>query len=251
MLPIRAIGFDLFNTLVTVESDTLKVADALLLQSLRESGFRLDEEEYRGSYREEAAKLVKEATQSGIETHNRFWIQAALGRQGYDLDPFDLRIAAGVEAYFTSFYQSTHVIPGTTELLTDLRASYRLGLLSNFTHGPACRRVIAETGLGAFFDVIIISGEEGYRKPSLILFQKLLEGLGVNGEQAIYVGDDPLPDIYGSRRAGMRPVWTTYVMDHQLLFAPNLVARDGAAPDGDVPRISGWDDLYRLLGIKA
>jgi putative hydrolase of the HAD superfamily len=248
---IRAVGFDLFNTLVTVESSTLKLADTLLLQSLRESGFRLDEEEFKSVYREEAARLMKEATLSEIETHNRFWIQAALGRQGYVLDPFDPRIAAGVEAYFTSFYQNTRVIPGTMELLTDLRTSFRLGLLSNFTHGPAARRIIAETGLGSFFDVIVISGEEGYRKPSPILFQRLIEQLGVGGEQTLYIGDDPNPDIFGAGRAGLIPVWTTYVMDHQLPFAPGILERDGMVPDGDVPRISKWEDLYRLLGFKT
>ena len=250
MLPIRAIGFDLFNTLVTVDSSTLKLADKLLLQSLCENGFRLDEEEFKSAYREEAARLVEEAKLSEVETHNRFWIQAALARQGYELQPFDPRIAAAVEAYFTSFYETTRLIPGTTDLLTRLGSNYRLGLLSNFTHGPAARRIITQTGLSSFFPVILISGELGYRKPSPVVFQKLLEQLGAEGEQTLYIGDDPQPDIHGALRAGINPVWTTYVMDNQLPYAPSILVRDTKMPDGEVPRISGWDDLYRLLGFE-
>ncbi len=43
MRQIKAIGFDLFNTLVTMDPRTLKSADAMLLQSLRDHGFRLEE----------------------------------------------------------------------------------------------------------------------------------------------------------------------------------------------------------------
>lgn len=251
MLPIRAIGFDLFNTLVTVDSSSLKLADTLLLHSLRESGFRLDEEEFRSVYREEAGTRIKEAQLSGVETHNRFWIQAALCRQGHELDPFDSRIGAAVEAYFESFYESTRLIPGTAELLTRLRSRYRLGLLSNFTHGPACRRIIARTGLSSLFDVILISGELGYRKPSPVVFQRLLEELGAEGEHTLYIGDDPQPDIEGAIQAGIRPVWTTYVMDNRLPHAPAILSRDGSVPDAEVPRISDWGDLSRLLGLEV
>lgn len=251
MQRIKAIGFDLFNTLITIDPDTLKSADDLLLHSLRENGFHLEEKEFGEAYREEAGRFVEEARLSGVETHNRFWIHAALTRQGYRLDPFDARIAAAVELYFTGFYGSTRLIPGTLELLENLRLRYRLGLLSNFTHAPAARRIIDRNGIGHFFEVILISGELGYRKPSPLVFRELVRQLGVEGGNTLYIGDDPQPDIHGAWRAGLQPVWSTYVIENGLAFAPGVLAREAGVPDREVPRISCWEDLYRLLNIKV
>jgi putative hydrolase of the HAD superfamily len=250
MRRIKAIGFDLFNTLVTVDPLILKSADLRLLEALRKNGFRLQEKEFHEAYQEEAMRFVTEARLSEVETHNRFWIHAALTRHGYHLDPFDPRIAAAVEVYFSIFYGSTHLIPGTRELLSNLGSKYRLGLLSNFTHGPAARRIIEEVGIAGHFDVILISGELGYRKPSPFVFRELVEQLGVDGGRTLYVGDDPQPDIHGAWRAGLQPVWSTYVMDNGLPFAPGVLAREAGVPDGEVPRISNWNDLYRLLNIQ-
>jgi putative hydrolase of the HAD superfamily len=250
MLRIKAIAFDLFNTLITVDSRALKVADNLLLECLRENGFRLEESVFKEAYREEAGRFIEEARLSEVETHNRFWIHAALVRHGYELDPFDPRIAAAVDAYFSGFYETARIIPGTLELLSDLRLVYPLGLLSNFTHGPAAREIIANTGIGPFFDVILISGELGHRKPSPLVFRELIQKLGVDGAHTVYIGDDPQPDIHGAWRAGLQPVWTTYVMDNGLAFAPGVLAREAGVPDREVPRISNWRDLYRLLNLK-
>ncbi|MBN1106153.1 MAG: HAD family hydrolase [Deltaproteobacteria bacterium] len=251
MNQIRAVAFDLFNTLITVDSETLKVANATLIEALRESGFQLDEESFKTGYREAAVRLLEECRATGRETHNRFWISAGLASLGHEVDPYDPRITGAVEAYFSGFYCRIRLIEGTRRMLAMLKEDYRLGLLSNFTHGPAARRIIAETGLAPFFQVVLISGELGYRKPSPIVFEKLVEQLGVEREHILYVGDDPEPDIAGAQAAGLHPVWTTYVMDHNLPYGPRIVDRDGSAPGGDVPRISSWEDLLRLLDVQA
>jgi FMN phosphatase YigB (HAD superfamily) len=64
--------------------------------------------------------------------------------------------------------------------------------------------------------------------------------------EMIYVRDDPEPDITGARRAGIRPVWTTYVLDRGMPSAPGYMSRD-SEEDFKVPRISDWDDLKKLL----
>jgi FMN phosphatase YigB (HAD superfamily) len=99
--------------------------------------------------------------------------------------------------------------------------------------------------------VILISGELGHRKPSPLVFRELVQKLGVEGAHTVYVGDDPQPDIHGAWRAGLQPVWTTYVMDNGLAFAPGILAREAGVPDGEVPRISNWKELYKLLKLKT
>lgn len=251
MQPIQAIGFDLFNTLITVDADTMKAAHGMVIASLRESGLSLEEESFKEAYREAAVRFLDDARRSERETHNRFWICEALQSQGHALSPEDPRISTAVEDYFSAFYPRTHLIPGTLEMLGTLRHRYRLGLLSNFTHGPAAWRILTETGLIPFFDVILISGELGYRKPSAFLFQKLAVQLSSKNDGVLYVGDDPEADILGALRAGLQPIWTTYAMDHQVSHAPVTLTREDPAPPPNVPKISGWEDLFKMLGTPT
>jgi len=244
---ITAIGFDLFNTLITVEPHTLDEAMRRLIRSLRQSGLELGDEPFKEAHQEAALRFIEKARQDGRETHNRFWISAALQTQGYDVPPDDPRITAAVNAYFSAFLKRCHLIPGTKEMLRTLRGLYRLGLLSNFTHAPAAREIIDRVGLAPFFDVLLISGELGYRKPHPLVFRRLIEHLGVEKNQILYVGDDPEPDITGAQRAGLQPVWTTYIRDENLPFAPGIISRDAEEPDLKVPRISTWKNLLSLL----
>jgi putative hydrolase of the HAD superfamily len=244
---IRAIGFDLFNTLITVEPQTLQEAHSGLFSSLIESGFQLEEDAFRKAHRQAAMDHLAECQKDGRETHNRFWISAALAGQGYQVSPDDLRIAKAVERYFSAFLEYCRLIPGTGEMLEILQKRYRLGLLTNFTHGPAARNILDHLGITSFFGIILISGELGYRKPHPSVFLKLIEQFGVETEQILYVGDDLEPDIKGARAVGLQPVWTTYVMDHQIPYARGILTGVPEPPDPAVPRISTWQDLLSLL----
>ncbi|HNU71329.1 MAG TPA: HAD family hydrolase [Thermodesulfobacteriota bacterium] len=244
---IKAFGFDLFNTLITVDPDTLDRSHVNLAQSLRENGFEVDGQSFKTAHNDAALLYLEQCRLDGRETHNRFWISTALAKMGFSIVPDDVRIAAAVEAYFVPFYDDCRLIPGTTEMLKHLRKTYRLGLLSNFTHGPAARRIIDSLGLAPYFDVILISGELGYRKPHSLVFERLVEALDTERECIVYVGDDPEPDIFGAQEAGLRPLWTTYVMDHQLPLPPRILSRGSGAPDASVPRISTWKDLCVYL----
>lgn len=244
---IKAIGFDLFNTLITVDKSALGEAVGRLTKSLRQSGFVLDGETFKQAHKQAALKYFKEARREGRETHNSLWISAALESQEYHVPPEDPRIGAAVDAYFSAFLGDVHLIPGTLSLMRELKGSYRLGLLSNFTHAPAARDLMDRVGLTPFFDVVLISGDLGFRKPHPMVFQRLVEELGVRREAILYVGDDPEPDITGAREAGIQPVWTTYVRDRHIPFAPGDPPTRTENPNHGVPRISQWEELLSLL----
>ena len=250
MKRITGIGFDLFNTLITVDAPALEKGLHRLMRSLSKSGFAFDNDAFSVAYREAALRFVGEAHRDGRETHNSFWISAALESLGYHILPDDPCIAVGVDAYFSAFLEHCNLIPGTAEMLGTLKARYRLGLLSNFTHGPAARKIIDRVGLTAFFDVVLISGELGYRKPHPLVFRRLIECFEVHGSQILYVGDDPEPDILGAERAGIQPVWFTYVRDHNIAPAPGMKLSNVRDPSSEVPRISTWQEFFGLLDWK-
>ncbi len=246
---IRAIGFDLFNTLITVGPNTLAEAMDRLIRSLRNSGITIEEISFKKAYLDRALKFVDRAKREGRETHNRFWISAALGDGGTPVLPDDDRISSAVECYFSAFYENIHPIPGAEAMLDALRSRYSLGLLSNFTHGPAAREILKCAGLNPYFKTILISGELGFRKPHPAVFRELAEGLDAPEDQILYIGDDPEPDIHGARKAGLKPVWMTYVRDRNLPQVRGILKGEKEIPDFEVPRISSWRDLFSLMDI--
>ncbi len=245
---IKAVGFDLFNTLIVAEPGAVDKALGCLLRSLRESGFELEETAFRRNHREEALQFIEAAHRSGRETHNRFWISATLKRHGYSVEPDDPRIARAVEDYFSLFPGHCHPIPETADLLGRLKERYRLGLLSNFTHTPAAMAILEAVGLMSYFETVLISGELGWRKPHARVFEQLAANLGVNRDEILFVGDDLDADIVGSREAGLVAVWTTVVRDQGIQAARTLMPEPADPPDDRLLRISCWDDLLGLLG---
>lgn len=247
MNQIKAIGFDLFNTLITVEPQTIGEAMRRLLKSLQKGGFALDYESFKQAHRQAALGFLEETRRDGRETHNRFWISTALKSLGYNVPPDDPRIATAVDGYFSAFFPYCHLVPGTREMLGTLRGKYRLGLLTNFTHPPAAREILDRVGLTPLFDVVLISGELGYRKPHPSVFRQLIDHLKVEKNRILYIGDDPESDITGARQAGLQPVWMTYVRDHNIPSAPGVLFKPAQDPDDNVPRVSTWKDLFSFL----
>lgn len=248
---IDAIGFDLFNTLIMAQDGALQEASRRLLHGLRRNGFELDSDLFRRTYREEALHCIQWAKKAGLETHNSLWISAALQKLGYSVAPDDPRITRTVDAYFSAFFDYCRLIPGTRDMLRALKGSYRLGLLSNFTHAPAAEGLIDHLGLRPFFEAVVISGAVGVRKPHPLIFDHLVDALRVPKTRLIYVGDDPDSDISGAMDAGIRPVWMTYVRNRDIPVVPGLMPESGDLPGEDIPRISSWDELFYFLEVPG
>ncbi len=244
---IKAIGFDLFNTLITMKPAALKDAQVRLIGSLREKGFTIEHGPFVKAYTEAVLEFLQQTKRDGKESHNRFWISKALAKLGQRVSPDDPHISVAVDTYFSAFVQYAKRIPGTREMLATLQGRYRIGLLSNFTHPPAATEIITDLGLAPFFDVILISGDLGYRKPHPSVFQELIDQLGVQSNQIAFVGDDPEADVTGAMRAGLKPIWTTYVRDNHIAPAPGMLGPADEEPAPAVPRISNWQDLFDLL----
>lgn len=85
--------------------------------------------------------------------------------------------------------------------LARLAARYRLFSLTN---GNADLQRI---GLAGYFEHSLGAWEAGAAKPDLRIFRALLERTGLEPEEVLYVGDDPVADIEGARAAGMPAVW--------------------------------------------
>ena len=249
MKDIKAIGFDLFNTLIYANPHTLDEALKRLVSSLIKDDINLDPEIFKSAHEKAAAQHIKQARQSGRETHNRFWISTALQDCGYSIDPDDPIIARAVEKYFSAFPENCNLIPDTLEMLELLKNHYHLGLLSNFTHASAALDIINTLKLRPFFQILLISGDLGWRKPHPNVFKELKERMGFRGEEMIYIGDDPEPDIIGAKTAGINPVWMTFIRDNPISTSPRLLPTSSIQNDQEVPSFSSWKEFLAYLGF--
>lgn len=89
------------------------------------------------------------------------------------------------------------------------RMGVKVGLICNTgsTPGATQRIFLDQVGLARYFDTLVFSDEERLSKPAKRLFHLTLERLGVQPEETVHIGDHPLNDVVGAKRAGMRAIW--------------------------------------------
>jgi putative hydrolase of the HAD superfamily len=93
----------------------------------------------------------------------------------------------------------------TGEALARLKAAgLRLGVVSN-SEGKVAEALEAAR-LRDYFDVVVDSGLIGIEKPDPRIFEAALDVLGLEPEEALYVGDLYDIDIVGARAAGIEAV---------------------------------------------
>lgn len=131
-------------------------------------------------------------------------LYAALGKTSPSPDE------AMLTYWSTHFADHIQLIPNAEKTLHALRADgHLLGLITN--GNPVLQNnKIDHTGFRSLFDHIIVSGTFGCDKPDPRIFRASLQALGVTADDAIYIGDNLVNDIYGAHGVGMKAVWANY-----------------------------------------
>ena len=127
----------------------------------------------------------------------------AIGFQHEDLKDVVSRLW---ETYLLEWPKDSVPYEETMPLLDYLMDRYKLGLVTNFVDGPTARNVIEKYRFDEIFDVIVVSGEEGYRKPKRTLFDKALSGLKSQPEHSVMIGDTLIADVVGPKEIGMKAI---------------------------------------------
>jgi putative hydrolase of the HAD superfamily len=103
-----------------------------------------------------------------------------------------------------------HEVLGSAQALLDSLRSrgIKTGLVANSWPDPArlLRADVQAFGLADLLDVIVFSEEVGFRKPQPEIFLHALSELGVEPENAMFVGDRLDADVQGAARVGMATV---------------------------------------------
>jgi putative hydrolase of the HAD superfamily len=91
------------------------------------------------------------------------------------------------------------VVPVLEQLATQ---DVRLGIISNWDE--RLRVLLRRLRLENYFEVIAISCEVGFPKPSPVIFEHAAEKLGVSPASVLHVGDSFDMDVAGAKSAGFR-----------------------------------------------
>ena len=195
--PVRAILFDLHDTLVGVPVDDLVARRRAAHEVLRSATGASDFAAFCAADDEARAALYPDGNPEMLDygVTNRFRI-ATLQLTGRDLPSGDL--ARMVDAYIDAWIELLVPLPGTTEALDTLGRRYRLGLVTDFGDAPGVYRILNRFGLAGRFDPVVVSAEVGRVKPHPSMFARALEGLELSPSEIVHVGDNLVCDVEGA-----------------------------------------------------
>ena len=241
MTAIEAVTFDFWNTLVYEERGHLRGRriDAWI-GILEDAGFACERQHLDAVYDSSWERYVASWT-----ANQQFQaVQAAehaMEQLGFDLPP-DIRDAltdafgqAGEEAQL-------HLTEGIEECLHSLKdAGVRLGIICDvgFTASAILREHLIRQGVLPLFDHWSFSDDVGAYKPSPVIFEDALEGLGgVAPERVAHVGDLRRTDVAGAQAMGMMAVRYTGVFDDDSADQPE--ADHVVASHVELPAVLGF-----------
>jgi putative hydrolase of the HAD superfamily len=134
----------------------------------------------------------------------------------------------------------TSIFPDVLDGLESLRqCGIKMGLVTN-AYQPMRLRDIEMDGHGIldFFPCCRFSAADvGYLKPHLSIFELALDCMGVEPEETVFVGDNPMADIGGAQAAGMRAV---------LRLVPHRIMQVGhpIVPDATINALTELPQLF-------
>lgn len=160
------------------------------------------------------SRLYKEIVIAHWNEAKKTWLAVSLGGvledllQSLELDVTQIDYDALMRAYDARPVRDVVLFDDTIPVLETLRQqAYKIGLITNSMMPMWMRDIELEAyAIMDYFDVRITSGDTGYIKPHPIIYQKALGLLGVEPQEAVFVGDRPDYDIAGANDAGLTSV---------------------------------------------
>jgi HAD superfamily hydrolase (TIGR01549 family) len=212
---LEVVTFDHYNTLQ--HSTTQNQEDIIhpIIRSLK-TRIDLDEERFLEKYIEQDKRYRKDMRETYVETTLDELVLEALLDSGHR----DAELTRVVEASVDHGLRTRRLTwyPDAEETLLRLKGlGYRLGLICN-THWRLLP--VRRSELQPFFDAITLSYEHGYMKPHPSICHTTRMKLDVKPENCLHVGDDPIADVLGAKKAGMK---TAYIRRNELDAEADIV----------------------------
>lgn len=165
--------------------------------------------------------IVDELERSDPATAHRIVDTVTLALQGsIDADVSRHMVASLLGLTLAGYNQRIRQAETKNQVLLDyiltLRPKYKTGIVSNILPGGLRTRFSSDE-LERYFDIVIGSGDIGYAKPDVRIYQIAAEKAGVETYECTFI-DDRQVYLDGARAAGMAPIlYASFIdMERQL-----------------------------------
>ena len=200
--PVRAIFFDVGNTLVRI--NYAAIADHLATHGVRVSADTVQRAEWRARVRLDAdlaaVPVARRSTETG-DTHVRY-LRYTLDGLGITDEGVIAAVTEWRRTYNSPVGPWNTVDPDAVPALEATRAAGLKTVVISNSNGTI-RSLLQGLGLLPLLDVVLDSGEEGVEKPNPEIFRRALARAGVAAGEAVYIGDLHAIDVLGARGAGV------------------------------------------------
>jgi len=201
---IRGIFFDLYGTLLVYGNMKKAWADWLnhFHMSLKTHGLKLSEQEFSRECDRffEGSEPVLAANNLTIFENRIKTLCTSLEIRISDGD-----IGSVADLIAGEWQKEIELDQDAVPVLSKLKETKKLALVSNFDHPRHVRKCLSGYGLDVLFESVVISGEIGVKKPDPGIFKPALSATGLTHGEVAYVGDTDV-DIEAANAAGMMPV---------------------------------------------
>jgi putative hydrolase of the HAD superfamily len=240
---IKAVGFDFVGTLVQSNADH-ELCMRQLIESLEAAGLEFSADRFKSIHAEVVHKYRDLREMTCIEVNNEVWVSETLRQMGHSLEPSSEVIKVAVDAYFQPYVDTLYLSPKTLSALSSVHRRFATCLISNFTVARAIHKSIRELGLHDFLDRIVVSEEKNVRKPHPKIFRDFLDAFDIKPQEAVFVGDSMIHDIYGAKSLGMKTILVMSKTSDPTERKITCPALDPIEPDA---KISSIDRILDVL----
>ena len=249
-VPLRAITFDLWDTIVADDSDEAHRAAQGLLS--KHDARRASVYEILSHHGPTELGDVVEAYDSVEEAFRHAWHEEFITWPVQDRLKEVLRrlkrtlpSAAFEEMVFTHATMEVAVPPdlidGAASVLSELASEYSLAIVSDaiVSPGTSLRQLLSDHGVFKYFSAFAFSDEIGRSKPHPSMFRSVADQLGVEALSMVHIGDREKNDVVGAHDFGAKAV---------LFTATRSTDREGTTADAVCER---YVDLPLIIKALA
>lgn len=197
---IEAILLDVGNTLRIVLKDEVFMADARH-QITELVGTPMPEDAFIELLEKRYQVLRKQAKEKLIEASEKeMWTK-------WMLPDFPAEKIAPLSGKLTRLWRDCdgRRVPrnDVKETIIELsKRGYVLGIIANTITETEIPDYLEEYGLTEYFKTVVLSSKVGIRKPNPEIYWEAARRMEVEPAQCVYVGDNPVRDVEGTRAAG-------------------------------------------------
>lgn len=211
---MKAILFDFWGTLLNSRFDAVKAYEEILKSATRNP---------RNLTAQDLAVIGKEVFDR-LRARNPITGPEFTFRDEQEIieQEYDLRFSTSYEERELLFLKYGHsdvrLVSGLPEFLKQAaRQGYRMGIVSNTIMSAKTLLTFLSSYCDIrYFDFLLASSEEKFRKPAPEIFFSAARKLSVDPAAIYFIGDSYTADIVGAYTAGMKPVYLLSPRDKAL-----------------------------------